>query len=78
MRKKPYARKYRYILHSNKHHKKYQTWLKLFSCNYFSNNEYKGVTHKANCTQYKLCNDIEKNPGPGVHYVDPTKTIKAP
>ena len=29
------------------------------------------------CMLFKLCTDIEKNPGPR-YYVDPSKTIKAP
>lgn len=80
MRNKPYAREYTgYIIHSNKYHKECHTWLKIFSCNYFLHNEYKGVSHKGNCTKYKLSNDIEKNPGPSIHhYVDPSKTIQAP
>lgn len=29
-------------------------------------------------TRYQLSNDIEKNPGPSILYVDPSKTIQAP
>ena len=38
----------------------------------------KGVIHTGNCTKYKLHNDIEKNPAPVMHHVDPSKTIQAP
>ena len=44
----------------------------------FQYSEYKSLSHKGNCTKYKLCNDIEKNPRPLMQFVDPTKTIKAP
>ena len=44
----------------------------------FPCNKYKGVIHRGNCTKNKLSNDIEKNPGPGMHHVDPSKKIKAP
>ncbi len=37
----------------------------------------KNETHLANYHKYKLCKDIEKNPGPP-SYVDPNKTIAAP
>jgi len=78
MREKKYCTKYRYVMNSSKYYKKCQTWLKLFLCTYFLYNEFKGASHKGNCTKYKLSNDIEKNPGPSVYYVDPSKTIKAP
>ena len=35
------------------------------------------MNHRVNFGQFKLCTDIEKNPGPSV-YVDATKTINAP
>ena len=35
------------------------------------------MNHRVNFSQFKLCTDIEKNPGPSV-YVDATKTINAP
>ena len=38
---------------------------------------YKSLNHRVNFGQFKLCTDIEKNPGPSV-YVDATKTIHAP
>ena len=38
----------------------------------------KSLAHKGNCAKYKLCNDIEKNPGPVMQYFDPPKTVKAP
>lgn len=80
MRKKVYVRKSDLnILRSIKYQKDYRTWLKLFSCDYFLHNEYKHVNHKGHCMNYKLCNDIEKNPCPSIQYfVDPSKTIKAP
>jgi hypothetical protein len=37
----------------------------------------KNEIHLANYHKYKLCKDIEKNPGPS-SYVDPNKTIAAP
>ena len=37
---------------------------------------YLSLTHRGNCTKYKLCNDVEENPGPAMHHVDPNKTIK--
>ena len=41
------------------------------------NSAYKSLIHQVNFGQFKLSNDIEKNPGPSV-YVDATKTIHAP
>ena len=35
------------------------------------------MNNRVNFGQFKLCTDIEKNPGPSV-YVDATKTINAP
>ena len=35
------------------------------------------MNHRVNFAQFKLCTDIEKNPGPSV-YVDAAKTINAP
>ena len=35
------------------------------------------LNHRVNFGQFKLCTDIEKNPGPSV-YLDATKTINAP
>ena len=35
------------------------------------------MNHRVNFGQFKLCTDIEKNPGPSV-YVDATKKINAP
>ena len=35
------------------------------------------MNHRVNFGQFKLCTDIEKNPGPSV-YVDATKTINTP
>lgn len=69
--------KYGYNLSKDKHGKKHFKYFRLFCCN-FPHSEYKNVTHKGNCTRYRLLNDIEKNPGPLMHGVDPTKTIQAP
>ena len=85
MRRKPNFRRIkfnstmRYGNKSNiaKHRKKYFKYLTLFSCN-FPYGEYKSLTHIGNCTKYKLCNDLGENPGPVMHHVDPSKTIKAP
>ena len=60
------------------HGKKYLKYLRSFSCNSHIVSEYKGVIHRGNCTKYKLHNDIEKNPDPVMHHVDPSKTIQAP
>ena len=37
----------------------------------------RSLNQRVNFGQFKLCTDIEKNPGPSV-YVDATKTINAP
>ena len=47
----------------------------MLSCN-FPYSEDKSLTHTGNCTKYKLCNDVEENPGPVMDHVDPSKTIK--
>ena len=52
-------------------------YLPLCACNYPFYSVYKSLTHRVNFGQFKLCTDIEKNPGPSV-YVDATKTIHAP
>ncbi|RMX54892.1 hypothetical protein pdam_00015101 [Pocillopora damicornis] len=44
----------------------------------FPYSEYKSLTHRGNYTKYKLCNDVEENPGPAMQHVDPNKTIKDP
>ena len=85
MRRKPIFRtrnvnsSMRYVYNSSrdKHGKKYLKYLRFFLCN-FPYSEYKGVIHRGNCTKNKLNNDMEKNLHPGMHYVDPSKTIKAP
>ena len=51
-------------------------YLPLSTCNYPFYSAYKSVNHRVNFGQFKLCTDIEKNPGPSV-YVDATKTIHA-
>ena len=45
------------------------------NCPFYS--AYNSLNHRVNFGQFKLCTDIEKNPGPSV-YVDATKTINAP
>ena len=52
-------------------------YLPLCTCNYPFYSAYKSLIHRVNIGQFKLCTDIEKNPGPSV-YVDATKTIHAP
>ena len=52
-------------------------YLPLCTCNYPFYSAYKSLNHRVNFGQFKLCTDIEKNPGPSV-YVDATKTIYAP
>ena len=49
----------------------------LRTCNYPFYSAYKSLNHRVNFGQFKLCTDIEKNPGPSV-YVDDVKTIHAP
>ena len=49
----------------------------LRTCNYPYYSPYNSLNHRVNYGQFKLCTDIEKNPGPSV-YVDATKTIHAP
>ena len=39
---------------------------------------YKNASHRGHCATLSLCNDIETNPGPYIHDIDPTLTIKAP
>ena len=51
--------------------------LPLCTCNYPYYSPYNSLNHRVNYGQFKLCTDIEKNPGPSV-YVDATKTIRAP
>ena len=50
--------------------------LPLCTCNYPFYSAYNSLNHRVNFGQFKLCTDIEKNPGPSV-YVDATKTIHA-
>ena len=49
--------------------------IKLISTHYSDIVTYKNLNHIINCCKFKLCGDIEKNPG---SVVDPTKTICAP
>ena len=51
--------------------------LPLCTCNYPFYSAYNSLNHRVNFGQFKLCTDIEKNPGPSV-YVDATKTIHVP
>jgi len=39
---------------------------------------YKNECHTGHCASLNLCNGIETNPGPRIHSIDPTLTIKAP
>ena len=52
-------------------------YLSLYSCN-TSSSVYKNASHRGHCATLNLCNDIETNPGPPTHDIDPTLTIKAP
>ena len=38
---------------------------------------YKNASHRGHCVTLNLCNDIKTNPGPLIHSIDPTLTIKA-
>ena len=53
--------------------------LPLCTCNHFYPfySAHNSLNHPVSFGQFKLCTDIEKNPGPSV-YVDATKTIYAP
>ena len=51
--------------------------LPLCTCNYPLYSAYNNLNPQVKFGQFKLCTDIEKNPGPSV-YVDATKTINAP
>ena len=61
----------------DRHRKKYLKYPRMFLCN-FPHSKYKNKNHKSNCMNYKLSNDIEKNPGPFMFNIDPSKTIEAP
>ena len=52
-------------------------YLPLCTCNY-PLSVYKSFNHRVVCRELKLCNDIEKNPGPFSVQFDVTKTICAP
>ena len=52
-------------------------FISLYSCN-TSSSVYKNASHRGQCATLNLCNDIETNPGPPIHSIDPTQTIKAP
>ena len=54
--------------------KKYQL---LYTCSGLVS-MYKNGNHTGCCAMFKLRNDIETNPGPPIHHVDPTLTMKAP
>ena len=41
--------------------------LPLCTCNYPLYSAYNSLNHRVNFGQFKLCTDIEKNPGPSVH-----------
>ena len=51
--------------------------LPLCTCNYPFYSAYNSLNHRVNSGQFKLCTDIEKNPGPSVN-VDATKTDHDP
>ena len=51
--------------------------LPLCTCNYPFYNAYNSLNHQLILANFKLCTDIEKNPGLSV-YLDATKTINAP
>ena len=52
-------------------------FISLYSCN-TSSGVYKNASHRGQCATLNLCNYIETNPGPPIHSIDPTQTIKAP
>jgi len=49
----------------------------MFSCNK-PMRLYKRQTQVSNYCKFQLSSDIEKNPGPTLVYIDPSKTITAP
>ena len=61
----------------DRHRKKYLIYSRMFSCN-LPHSKYKNKNRKSNCMNYKLSNDKEKNPGPFMFNIDPSKTIQAP
>ena len=52
-------------------------YLSMFSCNR-PMCLYKSQTHASNYCKFQLSSDIEKNPGPTLMYIDPSKTIMKP
>ena len=36
------------------------------------------ASQRGYCAKLNLCNDIERNPGPSIHNIDPSLTIKVP
>ena len=52
-------------------------YLSMFSCNR-PMCLYKSQTHVSNYCKFQLSSGIEKNPGPTLMYIDPSKTITAP
>ena len=46
-------------------------YLPLCTCNYPFYSAYKSLIHRVNIGQFKLCTDIEKNPGPSVYVASP-------
>ena len=54
-------------------------WANLYLCMAeIHHRVYKNTSHRGQCATLNLCNDKEKNPGPPIHSIDPTQTIKAP
>ena len=43
--------------------------LPLCTCNYPFYNAYNSLKHRVNFGKFKLCTDIEKNPGPSVYFM---------
>ena len=39
---------------------------------------YANASQRGYCAKLNLCNDIERNPGPSIHNIDPSLTIKVP
>ena len=46
-------------------------YLPLCTCNYPFYSAYNSLNHRVNFGQFKLCTDIEKNPGPSVYVASP-------
>ena len=77
MRKKWHSTRSTLYRKSSSYRESLGKFISLYSCN-TSSSVYKNASHRGQCATVNLCNDIETNPGPPIHSIDPTQTIKAP